>query len=196
MSNNKKAHTDQKYIQALLHNNSSLIEEIYKKFSGKIIRMVTRNSGSESDAGDVFQDALMAICTRAQKGDFILTCPFEAYLYKICHSKWMNVLNKNKRAGVTNLEDDEYKGVADDAFAIAASTLQQENREKLFTDKVKELSARCRQILQLSWSGKGMNIVAEEMGVTYGFARKKKSECMKKLVHLVQTASIFEDLKD
>jgi DNA-directed RNA polymerase specialized sigma24 family protein len=76
-------HPDQKYIDALIHNNVTILEELYQKFSGKIKWMVLQNNGSEADAGDVFQDALLAVYRRARTGNFMLTCPFEAFFYTV-----------------------------------------------------------------------------------------------------------------
>ncbi len=40
-----------------------------------------------------------------------------------------------------------------------------------------------------------MEKVAEILGVTYGYARKKKSQCMGKLTQLVKDSNEFHQLK-
>jgi len=40
-----------------------------------------------------------------------------------------------------------------------------------------------------------MDEVAELLNVTYGYARKKKSECIGKLIKIVQQSSQFKSLK-
>jgi hypothetical protein len=37
-------HPDQKHIKALLQNDAAIIEEVYKKFFGKIRRMILQKS--------------------------------------------------------------------------------------------------------------------------------------------------------
>ena len=51
------------------------------------------------------------------------------------------------------------------------------------------------ELLQLSWSGKSMEEVAGLLHMTYGYARKRKTECMAKLIKLVKGASQFNSLK-
>ena len=54
-------HPDQKYINALLENDATVLEELYQRFSEKIKWMIIRNNGTETDAADIFQDALLSI---------------------------------------------------------------------------------------------------------------------------------------
>lgn len=188
-------HPDQKYITALLHNDTSLLDELYKKYSGKIKWMVLQNNGTETDAADIFQEALISIYHKARTQDFVLTCPLDAFLYLICKNKWLNELNKRKNHKVTLSDNDGYNDIGEDSFKLSEDVLMQEERKELLMQKFAELGEGCREILQLSWSGKGMEEVAEILKVSYGYARKKKSECMGKLVTLVKGSSQFNSLK-
>lgn len=188
------AHPDQKYIEALLHNNKPLLDELYKKFSGKIKWMVLKNNGTVNDAADIFQDALLSLYHKARYQNFELTCPLDAFLYLICKNKWLNELNKRKSGGVTISEDDGYN-IGEDSFRLAEEYILQQERFDLLAEKIAQLGESCQQLLRLSWSGKSMEEVAESLQMTYGYARKKKSECMAKLVMLVKQSSKFDSLK-
>src|SRR4051812_22625784 len=106
-----KAHPDQKYIDALLNNDAILLNELYQKFSGKIKSMVLQNNGSETDATDIFQDALLSVYYTAKTKGFLLTCPLEAFLYRICKNKWMNELNKRKVQQVKFTDTEKYDNI-------------------------------------------------------------------------------------
>ena len=95
------AHQDQQYIEALINNDTPLIKELYDKYAGKIRDMVIKNNGTNIDAADIFQEALLAIYQRAKNKDFVLTCPLDAYLYLICKNRWINELNKSSLASLT-----------------------------------------------------------------------------------------------
>ena len=188
-------HPDQKYIQALLDNDQKLIDELYAKHANKIKWMVLKNNGSEADAADIFQEALLSIYKKAHSQEgFVLTCPLDAFLYMICKKKWLNVLRKRSTQQVTNLEDNEYS-IGEDTFLLADQCLQHEDRLQLLHEKISELGEACRELLRLSWEGKGMEEVAELLNFTYGYARKKKSECMAKLIEKVKNSPIYETLK-
>jgi RNA polymerase sigma factor (sigma-70 family) len=189
-------HPDQKYVEALLNNNKVVLEEIYRRFSGKIKWMVLQNHGTVDDAADVFQDALISIYHKAKEQDFKLTCPLDAFLYLVCKKKWLNELSK--RRIVVRLIDvgNTEETFSEDSFKLADDCAIKEQRLNLLLDKVAELSASAQQLLNLSWNGKSMDEVAETLGISYGYARKKKSECMEKLILLVQRSPEFSTLKD
>lgn len=187
-------HPDQRYIKALLNNDQDLLDELYQKYSGKIKWIVMQNNGTEADAADIFQDALLSIYHKARTKDFVLTCPLDAFLFLICKNKWLNELSKRKSRPVTIIEDDGFN-LGEDSFKLAEDCSLQEERLNLLSEKLAELGDACKELLRLSWSGKTMEEVAEKLGFTYGYARKKKSECMAKLVMLVKQSSKFRTLK-
>jgi RNA polymerase sigma factor (sigma-70 family) len=187
-------HADQRYIDALINNNQTILDELYEKFSGKIKWMVIHNNGSEEDAADIFQEALLSVYRKAKAGGFILTCPFEAFLYAVCKCLWLKELAKRKKAGVTFKENEEYK-ISNEALKAVDEVQLFEARSNLIKEKLEELGLSCRQLLQLSWSGKSMEETARVLNISYGYARKKKSECMAKLIMLIKQSSIYSSLK-
>jgi RNA polymerase sigma factor (sigma-70 family) len=189
------AHPDQKYIDALLTNDAVLLDELYEKFSGKVKWMVIQNNGTEDDAADIFQDALLCIYNKARTGDFVLTCPLDAFLHVITKNKWLNELSKKKSHRVTNEDDSGYINSGVDTFLEVEEISLWENRKELMMMKVAELGEGCRELLQLSWSGKHMDEVASILKISYGYARKKKCECMDKLITLIRNSPDFDSLK-
>jgi RNA polymerase sigma factor (sigma-70 family) len=187
-------HPDQQYIDALLNNDTTLLKELYDKYAGKIRGMVLKNNGSDADAADILQEALLAIYQRAKKQNFVLTCPLDAYLYLICKNRWINELNKKGVRKVT-FTDTEGFNYNEDIFQNAEITQNQYERRSLLVQKLKELGEGCRQLLELSWSGLPMEEVAKKLQNTYGYVRKKKSECMAKLVTLVKASPQFGNLQ-
>ena len=187
-------HPDTRFIQALLRNEHHGIAEIYSRFADRIERFVCANNGSSDDARDIFQEALLSISRQARRPGFVLSCPFEAYLYLVCRGKWLNELRRRKRAAVT-LEEAGGFTVTEDAGALADSTLLEEARNRLFRRFFEQLAAGCRRILQLSWSGISMEEVGAQLGLSYNFVRKRKSECIAQLMSRIQSSPEFADLK-
>jgi RNA polymerase sigma factor (sigma-70 family) len=189
------AHPDQKYIDALLNNDVVLLDELYLRFSGKVKWMILQNNGTEADAADIFQEALLSIYNKAKTRDFILTCPLDAFIYLISKNKWLNELSKRKSHKQTNEDDPGYVTVGEDAFRQAEEFKLLESRKDLLMKKLQDLGESCRKILELSWSGKHMDEVASILKITYGYARKKKCECMEHLIRLIRDSPDFNSLK-
>lgn len=187
-------HEDYIYIKALAENNTFIINRLYEKFSPKIIAFVRKNSGNESEAQDLFQDALIAIFHKATDKDFVLSCPFDAYLFMVCRNKWFNVLKSKGKKGVTLVESSTFNNDKQ-IESLSDETVVEDEKQKLFDEKLLEISDKCQEMLKLSWAGNAMDKVAELLNVSYGYARKKKSECMKRLTFLIKESSEYKKIK-
>ena len=188
-------HPDQKYIDALLTNNTSLLSEIYQKYFPKIKWMVIKNNGTPEDASDIFQEALITIFQRVKAQQFVLTCPLDYFIYLICRRKWLHELKKKKAGNVTFIDDEGYNRIGEDSFKLAEEHSLWQARQDLFTRILNELGETCRKVLRLSWNTESMEEVASILKSSYGYARKRKSECKAKLVKLYMSDPEFENLK-
>ncbi len=180
----KKVHEDQRYLIALLNNEVALVNEIYKKCAGKVKSFVLFNNGNADDAADIFQEALVDIYNQAKYKNLQLTCPFEPFLLLVCKRKWLNELKKRLISPVTKNEDDLLH-IGEDTFEQAEALELQKEQASLFLKAFEQLGERCKDIISWSMKGEAQEKVAETLGVTYGYLRKKKSECMASLVKLI-----------
>ena len=187
-------HADQQYVDALLNNDHLLIADIYKKFAPKVIGYIKKNSGDEAGARDIIQEAIMTIYDQAKTKGLTLTCPFDAYFFLICKRKWLNVLKKKKPEGVTINEeitsiDAQLQEQADETERFDAKT-------SLFNEMLAAMGDKCRELIKLSFKIKSMEEVAAKLGVSYAYARKKKSLCVGKLTEMVQGSAKYQTLKE
>jgi len=178
-------HPDQKYLEGLLHNDAPVVQEIYRRFAPAIKYYILKNQGSEDDAADIFQESLIDIYHQVKFKQLQLTCPFEPFFLLVCKRKWLNELKKKGRSPVTNSRDD-LSGIGEDAFAAAEQVEKEEAKASLFLQQFERLGEKCREILRRSMSGEAQEKMAEALGVTYGYLRKKKSECMATLLSYIQ----------
>ena len=189
----KKIHEDQKYIQGLLKNNSFIIQAIYDKFVPKVINYIKQNSGNADQAKDVIQDTLITIYNQAKEKNLQITCPFDAYFFLLCKRKWLNVLKKNTKE-VTINEAVLSKG--DDAHELALETTLFGEKQVLFNTMFEKLGNACKELIKATFKIKSMEEVAASLGVTYAYARKKKSLCIGQLTKLVQESPRFKQLNN
>lgn len=176
-------HTDQRYVQALLENDTRLIREIYEKYSGPISRYIVANSGTADDAADIFQEGLLDIYKQAQRKQLQLTCPFEPFLLLICKRKWLNQLKKKGREPVTKDIDDV--SIGEDVFALAEQMQLSNTKMQVFLDCFRALGSSCKEIVRKCLGGEDQEKIAEQLKVSYGYLRKKKSECMAALTKMI-----------
>ncbi|HEY9170509.1 MAG TPA: RNA polymerase sigma factor [Lutibacter sp.] len=188
-----KTHEDHIYIEALLKNDSRVLSKIYMNFSHKIVSFVKKNSGNADDAQDIIQETLVTIYHQAKEKNFILTCPFDAYFFLLCKRKWLNELKKRGNNRVTIVE--EITSITEEQNQQVEETELFEKKYQLFESKFKELGKKCQELLKVTFKIKSMEEVAKFLGVSYGYARKKKSQCMGKLTQLVKSSNEYHHLK-
>lgn len=183
-------HIDQIYIQYLKENNSTGIQLIYNKYSKQIVTLIQQNSGSEDDGYDIFQESLVDIYHMVNKKDFVLTTNFGSFLSLVCKRKWLNVLKKNQRMPVTNLEQTVLY-VEDESTRDWEDMLETVNRENAVMSLLNTLGESCQQIIKRCMVEKHQEKIAESMGISYAYLRKKKSECMASLVKKIKESGLF-----
>lgn len=182
-------HADQRYIEGLRQNDTRVVEEIYERFAPGIKRHILKNQGTEADAADIFQESLIDIYNQARYKGLVLTCPFEPFLLLVCKRKWLNEIKKRGHIWVTKSTDD-LSDYGEDVFATAEKLTGEENKARLFLTQFERLGEKCKEILKLSLSGERQEKIASVLGVTYGYLRKKKSECMATLLSYIQDQHI------
>jgi len=188
-------HTDKKYIEALLTNNEILLKELYKKCFDKIKVFVLRSHGTDDDAWDLLQEAMLSIFYKLKQRPFVLACPFDAFVYIVCRNLWIKELRKKGLQGVTIDIEKGYYLKGEDDLALAEECRQQQERRKLLFEKLKELGEGCRELLRQNWKGIHLNEIAARLNISYGYARRRKTECMAKLIMLMRQSPQYDQLR-
>ena len=192
----ESAHPDHRFIEALLNNDPLGVQEIYSLFSRKIIQVIRALSGSEEDAQDIMQEGLMAITMRARKDNFVLTCPFEAFLVLVCKNKWLNHVKGKRNERVTiALEEGSYVAAEMQVQALAEESLIQYDMYNLVHRSLGKLREDCRQILNLFYSGISLAEVSKMMGKSYEYIKnRRKPACEKKFKEYIRLSPEYKEL--
>ncbi len=183
-------HIDQIYIQYLKENNSKGIQLIYNKYAKQIVTLIQRNSGTADDGYDILQEALVDIYHMARDRDFELTTNFGAFLALVCKRKWLNVLKKNQKMQVTKATDDLFH-IEDHSQQEWEQLLHQVDKENKVMAMLDTLGKSCQEIIKRCLVEKHQEQIAESMGISYAYLRKKKSECMASLVQKIKQSGVF-----
>lgn len=187
-------HLNEWYTEGLLQQKPEVVRSIFAEFLPPVIAFVRANAGTQEDAKDVFMYALEIVYRKLKAGDLELSALFSTYLQAICRRHWLKSLRRNKfDAGVT--PDDP---VVSNTMGKDQDTEFSENSERkvLFAEKFQEIPKDCQMVLSLSWNTEmSMEEVAEALGWTYAYVRKRKTVCKKTLIDAVQADPRFVELR-
>jgi RNA polymerase sigma factor (sigma-70 family) len=143
--------------------------------------MVSQKGGSMEDAKDIFQDGLMIMLEKIDYKDFTLTCKFKTFLYCICENLWKMVLVKRQAATNYLVRKGDREVEKDFTEQIDRSVY-----EDLFWEVFETLDESSKKILKLYWQEVPPQEIADQLGFTYGYVRKKKCEAQNELTEKVK----------
>lgn len=181
------------YLEGLRSQNNEVMQAIFDDFQPMINSFVRKNGGTEDDGRDIFMDALEALLRRLSTKELVLTCSFSTFLFEICKRQWFKKFRRKKYdAGVT-IDDPSVFNLIQEV----EEPLHQTERFKLMREKFRLLPEACQKILSLSWhTEKSMEEIANDLGITYAYARKRKTECKERLIEMVRDDERYEELKN
>ena len=84
-------------FKSIGNNDKAAIEAVYKENYSLIQYFVTNNNGTEDDARDIFQEAMMVLYEKSRLPGFELTCQIRTYLYSVCRRLWLKKLQHSRR---------------------------------------------------------------------------------------------------
>ena len=168
--------TDQTIIQELKKGNSIVFENLYRHFP--IIRThILKNNGSEEDAKDIFQNALIVFYKKAISPQFELTSKISTYLFSVSKNLWLDVL-KSKKTTLNNIPEisSEYQ---EDEPSLPI--------ENYIANKINELGEPCISILVMhSYNNLSMAEITHKLGYANEHTtRQQKYKCLQRLKKLI-----------
>ncbi|MFK7810712.1 MAG: RNA polymerase sigma factor [Saprospiraceae bacterium] len=184
--------TDQRLLEGIAKADTSAIQRVYDLTLPTVIRWIQENSGSETDARDVFQEGMMALFQKLQKDNLTLTCTLKSYLQIICRNLWLTRLKKNKKTELTPMNTGEEVSLEDDLIQI----LERSEKRKLFFKHFDNLEVKCRTILHLFFDKIPMAEIAERLDTTTGYIKKRKFICKSSLIKAIQSDPLFKELTE
>jgi RNA polymerase sigma factor (sigma-70 family) len=177
-----KEYSDNEIIECLRNRKSYVVRWLSDRYMPMIRLMVYQMGGSLEDAKDIFQDGLMIMLEKIDDKDYVLTCKFKTYLYCVCENLWKSVLAK-RQAATNYLQRRVETGDNNEDF-----TEIQDNKlyEDIFYEVFETLDPVHKKILKLYWQEMSPKEIAEKLGYTYGYVRKKKCEGQNEFISKVK----------
>lgn len=180
--------TDQQLLEGLWSDDYEALKIIYDRFKPRVVTFVSKQGGNTSEAEDVFQDALVIIFKKMDT-DFTLTSALGTYLIGVSRFIWLRKQRKkNREVRVTPAHTE---GLTD-TEELEATLLGLEKRQ-LFQEKLSLLGDSCQRVLRMFFAKVSLGVIAQKMGYTPDYIKKKNKTCKAKLTKLIQEDYRYQD---
>lgn len=181
-------YTANNIIQGIKDRDTKVLDFIYNNFFDQIKVFIMKNHGTEKDAQDIYQDAILVIYLKARKNSLTLSSSFNTYLYSVCRLLWLKQLEQ-KRQHQTIVEDTVFLELDDSYIDI----LEVNKRYKLYQDHFNKLSFNCRKVLRLFLAGIPLKEIALILGLkSEQHVKKRKHQCKERLVSRIKSDPKFK----
>ncbi|MBL6445929.1 sigma-70 family RNA polymerase sigma factor [Fulvivirga sp. 29W222] len=177
---------DKEIFEKICQGDEKSLEYLYKKYYRMMTKLVISNSGTEQEAKDIYQDALVVFWQKATSGNLVLTSKISTYLYSICQNLWRKELDRKKRLSHEEKDGVEY------------TDIDSKERAKIIHRCINELGDTCKKVLMYYYfDGLSMQDIADKLGfANTNTAKTKKYKCKKKLDDLVKSLYSESDFLD
>lgn len=174
------------YLEGIRNNDCRVLRKIYDKFLPSVTSFVLNNSGTENEAHDVFQDGLVVIFKKLKKEKLELTASFHTYLLAVCRFIWLRELSKMRRTEVSI--DQTQPFIAD---IDIEEDIENYEKQTFFRSKLESLPDDSKKVLKMFFAKRSLKEIAEEMGYSVEYAKKKKYLAKKMLVEMIQKDKMY-----
>ncbi len=163
--------TDTEIVEHLRNNKySKAVNGLYNSLPS-IKKYICANSGTEEDAKDIFQDALVVLYKKVNSTEFVLSASLTTYLNAIAKNLWLTDLRRRKK-----LPEDK------SSTDIADVVTDEETGFTIATTAFNLLGEKCRQLLMLFYfKKKSFKEIAGILAFTdEKSAKNQKYRCIQK----------------
>lgn len=187
-----RKYTDQEVLTGLRAGESFAVQYLAKENLPLIKYFISKNNGSDEDAKDIFQDALFILVEKVHADNFELQGSLTTYLFAICKNLWLMALDRQRVARKYEKQHVSELSVVQDDHSESSDDLFYENLFRKCFESMDEVS---QKILKMYWMEISPAEIAEKLGYSYGYVRKRKSECMKELKRRIMDHPDFKEFE-
>jgi RNA polymerase sigma factor (sigma-70 family) len=172
-------YSDEELLEGIRNEDEAALSYLYKLHYPMILHFVQSNNGTEDEAKDIYQEAVIIFYEKVTDGSLDLFCKIKTFLYSVCRRLWLKKLTEKSRFAGSRLEDSEtYMALAEDSEA-------EENEKKytVMSHALALLGEPCRGLIEDYYiQDLSMVEIAEKFGYTNpDNAKNQKYKCLQRL---------------
>ncbi|MBN2212620.1 MAG: sigma-70 family RNA polymerase sigma factor [Bacteroidales bacterium] len=177
-------YTIQDFISDLKKDSRKLFEFIYSTYYPSVRALVIKFKGSEQDAKDVFQDAVMVIIRNLNEKKLKPSdTMFRTYLLAICRHIWYNQLRLPEEDTLNEADLAEDYRFDEEMMQSVDESIE----KQIFQKNFKKLDETCQKILKYHLKKMPDKKIARKVKINdVNYLKKRKHLCKEKLIKMIK----------
>jgi RNA polymerase sigma factor (sigma-70 family) len=173
-----KKNSDSNIIEGLRKQDEKILNWLYDNYLQSVKNHVLKNSGSDEDVSDVFQDTIILLYSQIIADNLNLTTDLKGYFFGIARNIWNAQLRKKQKTIELEVDLPDEEGAEDIYDPIL---------ERIVSRVFQKLKPDQQMVLNLFSEGLSYEEIAVKMNLKNEvYARRKKYLCKEALLELVK----------
>jgi len=171
---------ESKILHLIRNGDEQGLVMVFEDTRTMAVSYVKRNSGTEADAEEVLQEAVVILWEKVRSGSFEAQSKLSTFLMGVMKNIWARRLARRKRE--SPLPDDFDPPAGEES---QLDGLIKEEQQEAMREAMSRITEICRKILLMFyWEEKSMEEIASDLGLANAeTAKSKKYQCRKSLEH-------------
>lgn len=177
--------SDEEILSGLRKRDNRVLQYIYKNSLNPVKQLILNNAGSDSDAEDIFQEALIIVFKKLrEEPDFELTSAFNTYIYSISRLLWLKHLRQIRKIEIDPLNRDMEERIE---FEEPSPVQDMDLRMTIYQRTLLKIPEDCQKILRLTAQDITSKEIARQLGFrSEGYVRKRRHFCKEYLINKIK----------
>lgn len=178
--------SDEEILKKIQKGDQAMVDFLYKKNYRMVISYIQKNSGTEEEAKDIFQESIVVFWQKAASGNLILTSKISTYIFSIAQNLWRKELDRKSRNSGEMIEISE------------ETNHDREEKIKIIHDSLNKIGSTCKELLAYYYfEDRSMNDIAQIMGFANAdTVKSKKYKCKQELDRYIKENYKISDVLD
>ena len=180
-----KKFSDKSIIEGIREQDDNVLNWLYDNYFQTVKNHVIRNSGTEEDVSDVFQDSIIILYNQIAGESLNLTTDLKGYFFGIARNIWSSQLRKKRRTTGLDIDlpDEEAHEETDELLF-----------ERIVSKAFQKLKPDNQTILTLYSDGQTYEEIAVRMNLKNEiYARRKKYLSKEALIEIIKEDPEYQE---
>ncbi|MEK7250491.1 MAG: sigma-70 family RNA polymerase sigma factor [Bacteroidota bacterium] len=175
--------TDAKILDLIRTGDDEGLVMLYEANRKPIRAFITHNNGTEDDAEDLLQEAVIVLWERVRANRFEYNARLSTFIYATVKNMWLRRLARMRRESPADIE--QYTGRIEASSAL--DIMVESEEATMVNEALAQLGEPCKTLLILFyWEEESMEEIAKRLGfANAATAKSKKYQCKKSLQKLL-----------
>jgi len=212
-------YSDKALLDGIQKQDRVVLEYIYESYYPPIQSLITRNSGSEDDAKDIFQETILIVYDKTNTDELTLQCSLKTYFYSVSKNLLFEHLRQKRKMNTAFVDtEDLFYSVSknllfehlrqkrkmntafvdtEDLESIEVEmdeSMHQNLEDFLYYKHFSKLTENCQKIIRMLLRKISSKEITQMMGFTSeNYTNKRKHQCKESLMKKIKNDPMYKN---